>query len=196
MYIIGLTGGIASGKSTVSKQLGELGAYVVDADQIARDIVQPGEPAWKEIQRQFGPEILLADGSINRKKLGEIVFSDSEAREKLNRITHPRIELAALQAIEKAKAEGYNIAVLDVPLLIESGWQRLVDAVWVVYTDRETQLLRLMNRDNLTREAALSRIRSQMSLDEKKNYADIVIDNSGGHKDTRRQVLAAWKAIL
>lgn len=191
MHIIGLTGGIASGKSTVSKLLREKGAYIIDADKIARDIVKPGQPALEEIQAVFGSDVLLPDGALDRSKIGDIVFRDSTARHKLNSITHGRIKLEISEAIEKAAAAGYNIVVLDVPLLIEAGWQHMADAVWVVYTDRETQISRLMERNGLTQIEALDRIQSQMSLDEKKSYADTVIDNSGSLAETRQQVIDA-----
>jgi len=194
VHIIGLTGGIASGKSTVSKILQDLGACIIDADKIARRIVEPGQPALSEIQAAFGRGILLADGTLDRKNLGEIVFNNSTARQRLNAITHDRIKLAIGEAVEKAAAAGYNIVVLDVPLLLEVGWQHLADTVWVVYIDRETQIARLMERDGLTGTEAMARIQSQMSLDDKKVYADTVIDNSGSLAETRRQVAKALSA--
>lgn len=194
MHIIGLTGGIASGKSTVSKILQDLGAYIIDADKIARRIVEPGQPALSEIQAAFGSDILLADGTLDRKSLGEIIFNNPTARQRLNTITHARIKLAVDEAVEKAAAAGYNIVVLDVPLLLEVGWQHLADTVWVVYINRETQIARLMERDGLTGTEAMSRIQSQMSLEDKKAYADTVIDNSGGLAETWRQVAAALSA--
>lgn len=195
MHIIGLTGGIASGKSTVSKILQDLGACIIDADKIARQIVEPGQPALSEIQAAFGSGILLADGTLDRKILGEIVFNNPTARQRLNTITHDRIKLAINEAVEKAAAAGYNIVVLDVPLLLEVGWQHLADTVWVVYIDRETQIARVIERDGLTGTEAMARIQSQMSLDDKKAYADTVIDNSGSLAETRRQVAEALAAI-
>lgn len=191
MHIIGLTGGIASGKSTVGEILKEQGAYIVDADQIARDIVGPGQPALKEIQAAFGPDVFLPNGELNRQKLGDVIFRDPAVRHKLNVITHDRIKLEIGEAIEKAAAAGYNIVVLDVPLLIEVGWQYMADTVWVVYVDRETQINRLMERNRLTCSEALDRIQSQMSLAEKKAHADVVIDNSGSLTLTRQQVTDA-----
>jgi dephospho-CoA kinase len=195
VYIIGLTGGIASGKSTASRMLHELGACIIDADQIARYIVEPGQPAWHKLKETFGTEIILESGALNRKKLGEIVFGDTEARKTLNAITHERIKLEIDQALEKAEQDGYNIAVLDVPLLIEAGWQDMVDTVWVVYVEPRTQLARLMERDQLSEQEALSRISSQMDMDEKKKYADILIDNSGSIADTKQQIAGAWSGI-
>lgn len=195
MHIIGLTGGIASGKSTVSKMLQDLGACIIDADKIARQIVEPGQPALSEIQAAFGRGVLLSDGTLDRKKLGEIVFNNQTARQRLNAITHARIKLEIDEAVEKAAAAGYNIVVLDVPLLLEVGWQHLTDTVWVVYIDRETQVARLMERDGLTSMEAMARIQSQMSLDDKKAYADTVINNSGSLAETRRQVTEALAVL-
>lgn len=195
MHIIGLTGGIASGKSTVSQLLQETGAYIIDADEIAHIIVEPGQPALQDIQETFGTGVLLPDGALDRKKLGEIIFNNPEARKNLDSITHDRIKIEIEKAIEKAAQDGYNIVVLDIPLLIEANWQYMVDVVWVVYIDRETQVNRLMERDSLTRAEALARIQSQLSLDEKKRYADIVIDNSGALSETREQVAAALSVL-
>ncbi|MDR7867920.1 MAG: dephospho-CoA kinase [Sporomusaceae bacterium] len=193
MRVIGLTGGIASGKSTVSRILRELGARVIDADAIAREVVEPGRPALAEIVAWLGGDILLADGSLNRAKLGELVFADSAARAALESITHPRITAAAKEALAAAEREGCAVAVLDVPLLYEAGWDRYVDEVWVVYVDAATQLSRLTARDSLTAPQAAARVAAQMSLEEKARRADIVIDNSGDPQDTAVQVAAAWR---
>jgi len=195
MHIIGLTGGIASGKSTVSKLLKEFGAYIIDADQIAREIVQPGQPALQEIEQAFGPGIILPDGSLDRKKVGGIVFKDEQALKRLNTITHNRIKLEIDKAIEKATREGYNVVVLDVPLLIEVGWQHMTDSVWVVYVDKETQIKRLLDRDNLSQEDALGRIAAQMALDEKILSADVIIDNRGSLEKTRIQIIEALSKL-
>lgn len=193
MRVIGLTGGIASGKSTVSRMLRELGARVIDADAIAREVVEPGRPALTEIVAWLGRDILLDDGSLNRAKLGELVFGDSAARAALESITHPRITAAAKAALSAAERDGCAVAVLDVPLLYEAGWDRYVDEVWVVYVDVATQLSRLMARDSLTDSQAAARVAAQMSLEEKARRADIVIDNSGDPQDTAAQVDAAWR---
>ncbi len=193
MRVIGLTGGIASGKSTVSGMLRELGARVIDADAIAREVVEPGRPALAEIVAWLGRDILLADGSLDRRKLGELVFGDSAARAALEGITHPRITAAAKEALAAAEREGCAVAVLDVPLLYEAGWDEGVDEVWVVYVDAATQLSRLMARDSLTAAQAAARVAAQMSLEEKARRADIVIDNSGDPGGTAAQVAAAWR---
>jgi len=192
MYIIGLTGGIASGKSTVSAMLAELGAYIIDADEIARTIVMPNQPAWCEIVAQFGSEILLPDDTINRKFLGEKVFKDKLERLSLEKITHHYIEDQVHKNIAHAKFIGTNTVVLDVPLLFEIGWQRMVDEIWVVYVEEEVQVSRLMARNKLTYRQAMDRINAQMSLKEKVKQADVVIDNNLDIEHARIQVAVAW----
>lgn len=195
MYIIGLTGGIASGKSTVSAMLAELGAYIIDADKIAHEVIMPGKQAWQDIVDRFGQEILL-DGEINREKLGQLVFNDNALRSWLEEVTHPRIEAEAKRQLKMAEEEEYDIAVLDVPLLFEVGWDKLVDEVWVVYVAPKVQLSRLMARNNLKEDEALTRIRAQMSLEEKAKFSDVVIDNNQDTAATSKKVLAAWCNII
>jgi dephospho-CoA kinase len=195
MRIIGLTGGIACGKSTISAMLRELGAVIIDADQLARKIVEPDKPAWQEIVAWLGDEILCPDGALDRKKIGEIVFCDPKARERLEKITHPLIKEATSDMLADAERQGYGVAVLDVPLLFETGFDKFADENWVVYVDEATQQARLMERDGLTREQAMARINAQMKLADKVRLADVVIDNSGDVSSTRRQVEAAWKLI-
>jgi dephospho-CoA kinase len=191
--VIGLTGGIASGKSTVTALLRRLGARVIDADAIAREVVEPGRLAWEEIVAWLGREVLLADGSLDRRRLGELVFADGKARAALEGITHPRIKAAAKEALAAAERDGCAVAVLDVPLLYEAGWDKDVDEVWVVYVDEATQRKRLMARDGLTAGQAAARMAAQLSLAEKAGRADIVIDNSGDPESTAGQVAAAWR---
>lgn len=193
MRIIGLTGGIASGKSTVTNILRELGARVVDTDAIAREVVTPGKPAWEDIVAWLGRDMLLAGGGIDRRRLGELVFSDSEARARLEGITHPRIAAEVKKAIEEAAAEGLAAVVLDVPLLYEAGWDKDVDEVWVVYVDAATQQGRLMARDRLTAGEARARMAAQAVLADKARKADVVIDNGGDITNTRDQVVRAWR---
>ena len=195
MHIIGLTGGISSGKSTVSAMLAQLGAVIVDSDKIAREIVEPGQPAWQEIVAAFGEVCLLPGGDLNRKMLGDMIFADKNKRRLLDEITHPHIRNAAQQALDAAERRGAKVAVLDAPLLIEVGWQFMVQAVWVVYVDREKQVDRLMRRDHMTYSQALDRIGSQMSLCDKLSYADIIIDNNKDLAATQQQVIAAWQGI-
>lgn len=195
MYVIGLTGGIASGKSTVSKILSELGAAIVDTDQLSREVTLPGKPAWQEIINRFGNGIIEPGGEINRKHLGQMVFADSQARLALEQITHPRIEAEAMAAIVRAKQNSYTVAVLDAPLLIEVAWHHKADTVWVVFVNEQTQLARLRLRDNISCEDAMARIHAQMPLREKLKYADVIIDNNGTLESTKAQVLAAWHRI-
>lgn len=194
MYIIGLTGGIASGKSTVSGMLRSLGAKVIDADQIAREVVQPGCAALKEIAAVFGSSVLSDNGGLNREVLGKIVFNNSEARQKLNDITHNRICEQVWKAIVQLEREGYNMVVLDVPLLFETGWDAQVNEVWVVAVPIDVQIDRLMKRNRFTRAEALARIASQMDLKSKVERADVIIDNGASKDVTRRQVVEAWQA--
>lgn len=194
--VIGLTGGIASGKSTVVAMLRELGARVIDADQLARRVVEPGAEAYNDVVAAFGPDILLPGGCIDRQALGEIVFADPAARRRLNELTHPHIRARMWAGVEAARAEGLPAVVLDIPLLIESGLQDKVDRVWVVYIDRAAQLSRLIIRDGLSREQAEARLAAQIALDEKRRHADAVIDNCGSLVATRRQVAALWRAVL
>ena len=187
--IIGLTGGIATGKSTVAAMLGERGAAIVDADRVAREVVEPGQPALREIVNRFGPGILNEDGTLNRKKLGEIVFSDPARRKELEAITHPAIRERMREMIEALQAEDPDrLIVADIPLLFEGGHQRNYACVLLVYVLREIQKLRLMQRDGLTEEEAEQRLAAQMDIEEKKRLADYVIDNSGTREETARQV--------
>ncbi|NLI60426.1 MAG: dephospho-CoA kinase [Clostridiales bacterium] len=197
MRIIGLTGGIAAGKSQVSSMLMELGAVIIDADIVAREIVKKGLPAWKEIRDEFGEEYLLPDGEINRKKLGELVFSHADALAKLNDITHPAIKASIENSIDHLIAEDYQgIVVVDAALLLEKGWETMVDEVWVVDAPVEKTIERLMVRNNLSREQALSRINSQMSRQQRIDKADKIIYNNWDISSLREQVEENWYRVL
>ncbi|EAF4914963.1 dephospho-CoA kinase [Listeria monocytogenes] len=185
---IGLTGSVATGKSTVSSMIQQAGIPLVDADIAARKVVEPGTEGLKEIVAYFGEEILLADGTLNRAKLGEIIFKDKEKREKLNEITHPRVKDYMLEARERFFRAGEELVFFDIPLLFESHLESLVDQIVVVWTTPETELKRLMERNNLTKEDALRRIESQMGIDEKARKADFVIDNNDSLEKTQKQV--------
>ncbi|SHE31933.1 dephospho-CoA kinase [Desulforamulus putei DSM 12395] len=194
--IIGLTGNIASGKSTVAKYLRELGAKVINADQVARQVVLPNTPALKEIVDSFGPGILHDDGTLNRQKMASIIFHDAAARDRLEKITHPRIEEEINREINAfTKADPGGILVLEVPLLIEVGWHKKVDQVWLVTVDPEVQLRRLMARDKISPEQARERIASQMPQEEKKRFAHVVINNTGSPEELKRQVQEIWQAL-
>ncbi|NPV27589.1 MAG: dephospho-CoA kinase [Firmicutes bacterium] len=196
MRVIGLTGGIATGKSTVAEILRQLGAVVLDADQIAREIVAPGQPAWREIVDYFGPEVLRSDGTLDRPVLGQRVFADPVARQKLNAITHPQVRAEFERQLARLRQESLDrVVFLDVPLLIEAGMNDLVDEIWVTAVDEQTQLKRLMERDGLSEAAARQRIASQMPLAEKVKVADRVIDNRGSITDTVSQVRKLWREL-
>ncbi|WP_054693251.1 dephospho-CoA kinase [Syntrophomonas palmitatica] len=186
MYIIGLTGGIASGKSTITIALRELGAEIINADEISHRIIEPDQPAWQDIAASFGKEVLNEDLSINRAALGAIVFSDPARLQELNHITHPRVMERLrfeLDAIRQKNPDA--IVVMEIPLLYETHMDRLCNEVWVVWVDRETQIKRLMNRDQINYEDAVKRIDSQMPLDEKAARADRVIDNMLSVEETK-----------
>jgi len=191
--VIGLTGGIASGKSTVARILERLGAKVIDADAIAREVVAPGEPAYDAIIAEFGPGILNADGAINRPALARIVFADPETLKRLELITHPAIGHRAEEKLAELRRLLVPVAFYMAPLLIEAGAASRVDEIWVVYADGVTQLERLTKRDGMTREEALLRIAAQMPMDEKKSRGSVVIDNRGTLEETERQVLEIWE---
>ncbi len=189
MLKVGLTGGIATGKSYVLSVLSELGCDVLDADLTAREVVEPGQPAFHEIVAQFGREILAPDGRLDRVKLGAIVFNDAAQREKLNSIVHPKVYEA--QAHWLAQVESRNpdaIAIIDAALLIETGSYRRFDKLIVVHCAPQVQLERLMARNHLSCEEATARISSQMPSVEKLKYADYSIDTTRGFEDTQRQV--------
>lgn len=178
--IYGLTGGIAAGKSTILDFFKTYGCKVYDADQIARQVVEVESIGLKQIVEKFGQEVLNADGTLNRKKLAGIVFSDSEQLKNLNNITRPLIKKRILKIIADTKAsDEKNISIFEIPLLFEGGYQQYFDGIITIYVSEEVQLKRLMNRNNITREVALNRINSQMSMSEKRDRADFVIDNSG-----------------
>ncbi|MCM2359464.1 MAG: dephospho-CoA kinase [Geobacteraceae bacterium] len=196
MRVIGLTGGIASGKSTVAGILEKLGAKVVDADQLSREAVMPCNPAYHAIVAAFGAGILNPDRTIDRKELGKIVFADPEARKRLEEITHPAIRALAEEMLEELRRGGAGIAFYMAPLLIESGGTSRVDEVWVVYADRETQIERLVGRDLISRAEALQRLAAQMPMEEKKRHGRVVIDNRGTPEELEQQVRKIWEREL
>jgi dephospho-CoA kinase len=186
--LIGLTGGIASGKSTVAAILRRLGAAVVNADELSREVVQPGTPGWKEIVATFGAEALQPDRTLDRQKLRQIVFNDPGARKKLEAIIHPRVRALAQQRIQEHAAAGAEIVVYEVPLLFEGNLQDSLRPVVLVAADISTQKGRLKERDQLAEAEAEKHIAAQMSLDEKRRRADYVIENDGSLDDLERQV--------
>ncbi len=194
--IVGLTGGIATGKSTVTSMLRELGAYVVDADVWARKVVEKGSPGLAGIVQAFGPGILQGDGTLNRAALGQIVFQDAEARQRLNDITHPKVRDGMRQETAAYLEKHPDTPIVwDVPLLFEGETRNLVDVTILVYIPEEVQRMRLMSRDGLSEEDANRRISAQMPIEEKRALATYVIDNSGSLDNTREQVTRIWTKL-
>lgn len=194
MRVIGLTGGIASGKSTVADIITGYGVPVIDADQLARDAVLPETPGLRQIAAAFGSEVLKDDGSLDRAVLAEKIFSEPAARGILEAILHPLIKELAEKNLEELRRQGVPAAFYMAPLLIEAGVTGRVDEVWVVYVDRETQLERIRRRDSLNRKDAEKRLAAQMAMDEKRRYGRIVIDNSGDLQELRGRVAAVLLA--
>jgi len=193
MLKVGLTGGIASGKSLVARVLKDLGAHVIDADRIVHELLEPEQQAWREIIDFFGKDILRPDKTIDRRKLGDIVFSDEKKREWLNCCLHPKVfTVYTTQVRNVCSRQPDTIIVLDAALLVETGYHRKMDRVIVVYAEPEQQVERLTLRDKFTREQALARIRSQMPLGEKRGHADFVIDNTGSKEATEKQTRAVF----
>ena len=197
MLKVGLTGSIAVGKSYVLSVLAELGCVTFDADKIAHLAMEPGRPAYDDILSQFGEAVLAADGSIDRKKLGAIVFADETRRTRLNEIVHPRVIEEQNRLLGEAEARDPNgIVVIDAALMIESGGYKRFDKLIVVYCDRETQAERLMRRANITRGDAEQRIAAQMTSEEKLRYADYRINTAGTFEETRQLVIAVHTDLL
>jgi dephospho-CoA kinase len=197
MLNVGLTGGIACGKSTVARMLAEKGAVLIDFDELVRAAEGTDEPAWREIVHHFGEEVLQTDRAIDRRKLGEIVFADREKLALLNSLVHPAVFAEwqkRLTAIRETRADA--IVLSDIPLLIEAGLKTMVDLVLLIYITPEEQIRRLMARDGFTREEAERRLASQMPIGDKISHADFVIRNDGPLEETCRAVSALWKELL
>jgi dephospho-CoA kinase len=192
--IIGLTGGIACGKSSVATFFRLRGVPVIDADQLSREVVQPGSPALERIAALFGADGLTADGALDRARMGALIFADTGKRQQLEAILHPQIRKLADERISQAASAGHRRLVYMAPLLIEAGVSERVDEIWVVTVADEIQLERLMARDNLSRDQALQRVASQMPLTEKARHGKIVIDNSGTPQQTERLLESIWTA--
>ena len=197
MLKVGLTGSIAVGKSFVLSVLAELGCVTFDADRIAHSVMEPGRDAHRDIVGEFGSSVLGADASIDRQKLGSIVFADQARRTRLNEIVHPRVIEEQNRLLLEAEARDPNgIAVIDAALMIESGGYKRFDKLIVVYCDRETQIERLMRRNKITREDAERRVGAQMSSGEKLRYADYRINTAGTLDETRRRVIQVYNELL
>ena len=194
--IIGLTGGIASGKSTVSALLVSKGARLVDADVIAREVMLPGHEVLAAAVKQFGSEILSPDGTLNRGKLGDIVFQDPAALQALNNLTHPAIRREIKERMNSMEEEDpKKLTIVDIPLLFESGLENMFHEILVVYVPREVQIARLMERNGLSLEQAEARLNAQLDIETKRNKADYIIDNSGELAHTEQQVAVLWDRL-
>ena len=188
MRVIGITGSIACGKTTVTRALSSMGYPVVDGDVLSRELTGPGGSAMEEIRAVFGDRYIQQDGSLNRREMGRLVFSDRQARERLDRLMAPYLRALTLRRIESIRSSGARLCFLDMPLLYEKGYDQYCDTVWCIWLPEDLQLRRLMDRDGFTRDEALSRMNAVMSSDEKANLAPVVIDNSGPVDDTLQQV--------
>jgi dephospho-CoA kinase len=196
MRLIGVTGGIATGKSTVDRMLAAHGATVIDADELAREAVRPGEPTLDQVAARFGHDVLLPDGSLDRARLGGIVFADPEARRDLERITHPRILELTQERIAAALASPVPLVAVDIPLLFENARESMFEGVLLVYAPFEVQVRRLRERNGLDEEAALLRLDAQLPIAEKRDRATWIIDNTNGLDATSRAVDAWWEQVV
>ncbi len=196
MYKIGLTGGIASGKSTVVSMLRGYDAAIIDCDIIARDVVQPGSEGLQAVVRAFGPQALLPDGTMNRAYIGGIVFNDAAKKKELEDILFPLIRRDIDRQAAALEEKGARVVFLDMPLLFEVKYHTYVDEVWLVYVDAATQLTRLMARNGYTQKEALARIHSQFPIDEKKSLSQVIIDNTASLENTETQVQQQWNQLL
>jgi dephospho-CoA kinase len=196
MYVIGLTGGIGTGKSVVAQVLEEQGAVLLNADLVGHEAYLPGAPAYEDIVAAFGEDVVAEDGTIDRKKLGPIVFSSPDKLARLNAITHPRMKEMMREKLAEAAREGAEVAVLEAALLFDAGWDDLTDEVWVTVVDGETAARRASERSGIPVEQVLERIqKAQMASDERIRRSDFVIDTSGTIEDTRRRTLEAWDEL-
>ncbi len=195
MKVIGLTGGIGSGKSTVSQYLAELGAVVIDADKVGHEAFKPGTEAWREVVNTFGREVLTPAGEVDRKKLGEIVFDNPESLLRLNQIMHPRMYDMVKARIEEYRRQGVDVVVLEAAVLIEANWTSLVDEVWVTLAPEVKVLERLKKQRGLVEEQTLARIRSQLSTEERVKHADVVISNDDDVAKLKAKVKELWERL-
>jgi len=195
MKVIGLTGGIGSGKSTVSGFLAELGAVIIDADKLGHKVLKSGTEAWREVVAAFGRGIVTPGGDIDRKKLGEMVFKDPESLSQLNQIMHPRMYDMVKAEIEEYRRQGVEVVVLEAAILIEADWTSLVDEVWVTVAAESTVLKRLKEKLGLSEEESLARIRCQLPSEERLKHADIVIDTDCGLDELKAKVGELWRGL-
>ncbi|MEK7281405.1 MAG: dephospho-CoA kinase [Chloroflexota bacterium] len=194
MIVIGLTGGIGSGKSTVSRILEELGARIIDMDKLGHELYRAGTPGWEEVVAEFGSDILQPNREVDRKKLGQIVFSDPEALKRLNRVMHPKIKRRAQEVLDEWRQQGVAVAVVEAAILIEASWASLTDEVWVTVASEKVAVSRMKER-GFAPEQVLARVRSQMPVEEKAKQAQVVLHNDGNLAALRRQVEAQWQRL-
>ena len=192
MIVIGLTGGVGSGKSEVSRMLNVLGAEIIDADRVGHEAYQPHTEAWEAVVAAFGQEIVQPNEEIDRKKLGAIVFSDPDALARLNAIMHPRMYDMIRERLEGLKTQNIEVAVVEAAILIEAGWTPLADEIWVTDSSEEVVVERVRQRNNLPDEEILRRIRSQITREERATHATVVIENNGGREDLNQRVQELW----
>jgi len=195
MKVIGLTGGIGSGKSTVSQMLSELGTIVIDADKVGHEALKPDTEVWQEIVATFGEDILAPGGEIDRKKLAGRVFGDLEALARLNRIMHPTMYDMIRAQLEGYRRQGIDVVILEAPLLLEAGWTSLVDEIWVTVASEPTVLMRLQQRSELSESEALTRMSSQLSLHERITRADVVINTDCELTELKARVRELWQEL-
>lgn len=195
MIVIGLTGGIASGKSTVAQILSELGAVVIDADKVGHEAFRPNTEAWRKVVAAFGEGILGQNDEIDRGKLAQIVFQDSKALKKLNRLMHPLMHEVVRQRIEGLRRKGVKVVVLEATLLVEAKWTDLVDQVWVTISPEATVINRLINQKGFTEEQARARIKSQTPISERAKHADVIIENNSDLNALRWRVEEPWRKL-
>jgi dephospho-CoA kinase len=195
MKVIGLTGGIGSGKSTVSQFLAELGAVILDVDRVGHEAFKPDTEIWRQVVATFSSQILTPGGDIDREKLGEMVFGNPESLARLNRIMHPRMHEIVTAQLDDYRRQGMDVVVLEAPLLIEAGWASSVDEVWVTTASEATVLSRLEEQKGLSRQQALARIHSQLSSEERARHADVVIDTDCDLDELRARVGELWRRL-
>ncbi len=195
MKVIGLTGGIGSGKSTVSQSLAELGAVIIDADKVGHEAFQPDTELWREVIAAFGTGVLKPSGEIDRHKLGEMVFGNPELLSRLNQVMHPQMYKMVEAQIEDYQRQGAAVVVLEAPLLVEANWTPLVDEVWVTVAPKATVLKRLEEKAGLSEQESLARIRSQLSSEERVKHADVVIDTDCSLNEVKAKVEELWERL-
>ncbi len=194
MLKIGLTGGIGTGKSEVSRILKELGATVIDADLVGHEAYTPHTPIWQQVVDAFGEDILQPSGEVDRRKLGPIVFGDPEALAKLNAIMHPGMAKMIQERMERLRGEGSEVVVVEAAVLVEAGWQYLFDEIWITNASEEQVVERVRRRSNLSEEQVMGRIRSQLPFEERSQHAQVTVMNSGGLDDLQREVESLWNS--